>query len=260
MTPLTEAANAYGLSHFLTQGSPAELAPLYLLVAMSVITWSVIVLKSIQVLRVRQQAGAFLRRCWAGGDAAHIGHYLSSHAPRDPWSRLTAAGLAARSHLASIPGDAPTALGTPNEFLTRVLRRTIGSETLDLEAGLTAVATVASTAPFVGLFGTVWGIYHALLAIGAGGQSSLDQVAGPVGETLIMTAFGLATALPAVLAYNVFIRSNRRILSDLDGFAHDLFVLLASDREPDEVKVAARRPPRHEVVKIALGEAGMRGA
>ena len=91
---------------------------------------------------------------------------------------------------------------------------------------------MGSAAPFIGLFGTVWGIYHALLAIGAAGQSSLDKVAGPVGEALIMTGFGLAVALPAVLVYNFFVRRNRLKMAELDAFAHDLFALLLTGFEP----------------------------
>jgi biopolymer transport protein ExbB len=225
--PSTLPADSFGLSHFLSQGSAIELAPLYILALMSIATWCVIVLKTARIIALRRQAAAFLRACWQGGSMAQIEHYLSREQARDPWSRLTAKSLTACGQLNSLPLDAPLSLGAPDQFLTRVLRQAIGAETLELESGLTALATVGSAAPFVGLFGTVWGIYHALIAIGSSGQSSLEQVAGPVGEALIMTAFGLATALPAVLAFNVFVRSNRRILSDLDGFAHDLFVFLA---------------------------------
>jgi biopolymer transport protein ExbB len=91
-----------------------------------------------------------------------------------------------------------------------------------LQGGLTALASVASTAPFVGLLGTVWGIYHALIGISASGQASIDRVAGPVGEALIMTAAGLAVAIPALLAYNALVRTQREILLRLEGFAHDL--------------------------------------
>jgi biopolymer transport protein ExbB len=99
--------------------------------------------------------------------------------------------------------------GGADDFLTRALRRAIDQDTARLEYGHTVLASVASSAPFVGLFGTVWGIYHALLAIGMSGQGTLDKVAGPVGEALIMTALGLAVAIPAVLAYNAFTRANR---------------------------------------------------
>jgi biopolymer transport protein ExbB len=108
------------------------------------------------------------------------------------------------------------------EAVRRAIERAILEETVRRESGLTVLASVGSTAPFVGLFGTVWGVYHALVAIGLSGQGTLDKVAGPVGEALIMTALGLAVAIPAVLAYNGFIRSNRLVLARLDAFAYDL--------------------------------------
>jgi biopolymer transport protein ExbB len=114
------------------------------------------------------------------------------------------------------------------EFLTRAMRRVIDEDTARLESGLTVLASVGSTAPFVGLFGTVWGVYHALVAIGISGQGTLDKVAGPVGEALIMTALGLAVAIPAVLAYNGFVRANRLVLAQLDAFAHDLYAVLTT--------------------------------
>jgi biopolymer transport protein ExbB len=113
-----------------------------------------------------------------------------------------------------------------SELITRALRQRINEAAGRLEAGLTMLASVGSTAPFVGLFGTVWGIYHALINIASSGQIAIDKVAGPVGEALIMTAFGLAVAIPAVLAYNAFTRVNRMVLSQLDGFAHDLHAFL----------------------------------
>ena len=91
-----------------------------------------------------------------------------------------------------------------------------------MQSGLAILASVGSTAPFIGLFGTVWGIYHALIAIGTSGQSTIDKVAGPIGEALIMTALGLAVAIPAVLGYNALVRGNKSILTRLNSFAHDL--------------------------------------
>ncbi|MBW8314107.1 MAG: MotA/TolQ/ExbB proton channel family protein, partial [Hydrogenophaga sp.] len=102
------------------------------------------------------------------------------------------------------------------------LRRSLDDFTACAQGGLTVLASIASTAPFVGLFGTVWGIYHALLSIGAEGQVSIDQVAGPIGEALIMTAMGLLVAIPAVLGYNVLVRGNKGINHQLNRFAHDL--------------------------------------
>jgi biopolymer transport protein ExbB len=116
------------------------------------------------------------------------------------------------------------------ELVTRVLRQEMTQASARLESGLTFLASVGSTAPFVGLFGTVWGIYHALIGIASSGQVMIDKVAGPVGEALVMTAAGLAVAIPAVLAYNAFTRMNRVVLADLDGFAHDLLALVTTGR------------------------------
>jgi len=109
-----------------------------------------------------------------------------------------------------------------SDWVTRCLRNAMDEFTATLQSGLAILASVGATAPFVGLFGTVWGIYHALLSIGLSGQSTIDKVAGPVGEALIMTALGLAVAIPAVLGYNALVRGNKYILSKLNSFAHDL--------------------------------------
>jgi hypothetical protein len=109
-----------------------------------------------------------------------------------------------------------------SDWVTRCLRNSIDDTTARLQSGLAMLASVGSTAPFVGLFGTVWGIYHALMSIGAAGQATIDKVAGPIGEALIMTALGLAVAIPAVLGYNALVRGNKYIVTRLNRFAHDL--------------------------------------
>jgi biopolymer transport protein ExbB len=109
-----------------------------------------------------------------------------------------------------------------SDWVTRCMRNGISEFTARLQSGLAILASVGSTAPFIGLFGTVWGIYHALVAIGLSGQSSIDKVAGPIGEALIMTALGLAVAIPAVLGYNALVRGNKSILNSLNSFAHDM--------------------------------------
>ena len=109
-----------------------------------------------------------------------------------------------------------------SDWITRCLRNSIDVSTAKLQSGLAILASVGSTSPFVGLFGTVWGIYHALLAIGMAGQASIDKVAGPIGEALIMTALGLAVAIPAVLGYNALVRGNKSVTQKLNRFAHDL--------------------------------------
>lgn len=115
-----------------------------------------------------------------------------------------------------------------SELVTRTLRQQINRVSQRLESGLTLLASVGSTAPFVGLFGTVWGIYHALAAVATAGTIQIDKVAGPVGEALIMTAIGLVVAIPAVLGYNAFTRVNRVTLGELDAFAHDLHAFLTT--------------------------------
>ena len=112
-----------------------------------------------------------------------------------------------------------------SEYLTRTLGNAVDQEAAASEYGLTVLATAGSAAPYVGLFGTVWGIYGALVQIGMSGQGTLDKVAGPVGEALIMTALGLAVAIPAVLAYNAFNRRNRMWMARMESFSHDLYVL-----------------------------------
>lgn len=119
--------------------------------------------------------------------------------------------------------------GDRSQQLTRVLRQALHAVLLRLQYGQVLLATVGSTAPFVGLLGTVWGIYHALIGIASAGQITIDRIAGPVGESLIMTAAGLAVAIPAVLAYNVLGRLIGRIEADLEGFARDLRELLLSN-------------------------------
>jgi biopolymer transport protein ExbB len=153
--------------------------------------------------------------------------------PEDPYARVALGTAKSATHHSKL---APNQLGeSPNlsDFLTRTLRQAIARETAQLEAGLTLLASVGSTAPFVGLFGTVWGIFHALTSISVKGQASLETVAGPVGEALIMTAVGLFVAIPAVLAYNGLVRSNRVILSELDAFAHDLHAYFTTGARVD---------------------------
>ena len=117
-----------------------------------------------------------------------------------------------------------------SEFVDRALRQAVTRESMGLESGLTVLATVGSTAPFVGLLGTVWGIYHALVKISLAGQASIDKVAGPVGEALIMTAFGLIVAVPAVLGYNWLVRRNKVALDRVRNFASDIHAVLLSNR------------------------------
>jgi biopolymer transport protein ExbB len=138
------------------------------------------------------------------------------------FSRLAQDALTAASHFDEQKNNEIGKHLQREEIITRALRQSINQSTARLESGMTVLASIGAVSPFVGLFGTVYGIYNALLGISAAGSASLNTVSGPVGEALIMTAIGLFVAIPAVLAYNAFIRFNRLELMELDGFAHDL--------------------------------------
>ena len=152
---------------------------------------------------------------------------LNVHGVHEPFGHLTAHSLHAQAHHAKFGAAKLEEAGGQQEFLTRTIKKVLDEETTSLENGLTMLATVGATAPFIGLFGTVWGVYHALVAIGSTGSGMLDKVAGPVGEALIMTGIGLAVALPAVMGYNWLTRSNRVLTAKLDAFAFELLTFLS---------------------------------
>ena len=214
-----------GLMHFWEAGDAVTHAVGWLLLAMSVASWYFILSKGWAAWRIRRGARAALERFWA---ARTIDDAVSALERADR-ERVFAPLAAKATAAARMRGDATIGASVDrDELLTRVLRQQITQASSRLESGLTFLASVGSTAPFVGLFGTVWGIYHALIGIASSGQVLIDKVAGPVGEALVMTAAGLAVAIPAVLAYNAFTRLNRVVLAELDGFAHDLLALLTT--------------------------------
>jgi len=216
---------AFGFEHFWTQADTLIRADAYLLFAMSVVSWFLIFMKTWGGWRARHVMRA-LDAFWAAGSLDDAVATLRS---RDPDALLAplAAGAAALSSTFAAPERAGAARWTrPDDQLVRVLREGIAKATARLEAGLTVLASIGATAPFIGLLGTVWGIYHALINIASSGSLSIDKVAGPVGEALIMTAMGLGVAIPAVLAYNTFARANRLVVLQIDGFARDLHAAL----------------------------------
>ena len=215
-----------GILHLWRESDAVAIATAGLLLAMSIATWYLIVAKTLQVWRLRRQASAIPLAFWSapGFDAA----VMTAHAAgrTGPFSML--ADAAAAIARPASDAEAPTldASLERSDYVARGLRRALQRASRRLEAGLSVLASVGATAPFVGLFGTVWGIYHALTDIGLSGQVSIDKVAGPVGEALVMTALGIAVAVPAVLAYNFLLRANRAIAQELDGFARDLHAYL----------------------------------
>ena len=230
-----DAAQPLGLAGFLAQTDAIGKTALVVLVLMSLVSWYLIITKALQTVLARRRSERFLQVFWNAPSlqavAAHLEqqHHADEqrHHADEPFSHLAWHGIVSQRHTSRHASRLNEA-GSAAEFLTRSLRRVIDEDTARLESGLTVLASVGSTAPFVGLFGTVWGVYHALVAIGLSGQGTLDKVAGPVGEALIMTALGLAVAIPAVLGYNALVRANRMMLSQLDSFAHDLFALLTT--------------------------------
>ena len=219
---------AAGFAGFLAQTDALGKGILAILLLMSITTWYLIVTKTISILLERRKSARFLEAFWDAPSVAAVEKRIGENHPDDPFSHLAWHAMSAsRHHQRSGAGKLAEA-GSGAEFLTRAMRRVIDEDTARLESGLTVLASVGSTAPFVGLFGTVWGVYHALVNIGLSGQGTLDKVAGPVGEALIMTALGLAVAIPAVLAYNTFVRANRLVLAQLDSFAHDLYSVLVT--------------------------------
>ena len=214
-----------GLNHFWDSGDAVTHVVAYLLLLMSVISWYFILSKAWSAWRLRKGARVALEQFWS---ARSLDDAIASLNKADKESVFAPLAEKARQAAAMQPESSLAASVDRNEIVTRTLRQEINQASSKLESGLTLLASVGSTAPFVGLFGTVWGIYHALLNIASSGQVLIDKVAGPVGEALIMTAAGLAVAIPAVLAYNAFTRVNRVTLAELDGFAHDLLGLVTT--------------------------------
>ncbi|MBR8345393.1 MotA/TolQ/ExbB proton channel family protein [Burkholderia ambifaria] len=214
-----------GVVHYLESGDAITHAVAYVLLAMSVASWCFLLMKAWLLVRAKRQGPRALAAFWrsasldagidalAGADRERVFVPLAE-AARDAADEHDPAALAARVER--------------SERVLRALRHAMLRSQRRLEFGQVLLASIGSTAPFVGLLGTVWGIYHALGSIAASGQAQIESVAGPVGEALIMTAFGLVVAIPAVLAYNILGRLVRQLAEELDGFARDLHVFVCA--------------------------------
>jgi biopolymer transport protein ExbB len=218
--PATNAVpqgNPYGLGDILEKRNPVSLTILAILAVMSAGTWYIFFVKFLEQSRILGQARTVERRFWTSGTLNEGIDKL----PKNSMFRLIAeSGVRASQGGTSLVGL--------NDWIAMSLTRQLDDANSRLQGGIAFLASVGSTAPFVGLFGTVWGILQALIAIGVAGQASIDKVAGPVGEALIMTALGLAAAVPAVLLYNFLVRRNKVIQEKLRGFAGDLQTYLIS--------------------------------
>ena len=218
--------------HWWRQGDAVTQGTALLLLTMSVASWVVIFWKA----RLMRRATGDVARCTAAFWQAPSLDVAVQRLQSFDREALVLSMVVATKSIATRPDSAEQATlatsGSLSQQLTRVLRDALHGALGRLQWGQVLLATVGSTAPFVGLLGTVWGIYHALSAMAGAGQITIDRVAGPVGEALVMTAAGLAVAIPAVLAYNVFGRFIGRIEADLEGFARDLRELLVDTAPP----------------------------
>jgi biopolymer transport protein ExbB len=211
--------NPYGLSALWQGGDFIARGTLIALALMSMGSWYVLITKLIDQTLLLAQAREANRRFWK---AASLRDGANALGRRSAFRKLVEDGLGASEHH---EGTLTEQIDLQS-WVTLSLQRSVDAVNNRMQGGLALLATVGSTAPFVGLFGTVWGIYHALTAIGIAGQASIDKVAGPVGEALIMTAMGLAVAVPAVLGYNWMVRRNKLIMDRVRSFAADLHALL----------------------------------
>jgi biopolymer transport protein ExbB len=217
--------NPYGLEALWKGGDIVARVTLAILAIMSMGSWYIIITKVYEQYRMGRQARAADKSFW---NAPSVRQGVQGLKQGSPYRFIAESGLEATSKHVGLLGQVDLA-----DWISMSIQRAIDNVQSRTQDGLAFLATVGSTAPFVGLFGTVWGIYHALTAIGIAGQASIDKVAGPVGEALIMTAFGLAVAVPAVLGYNWLIRRNKAAMDLVRGFGADLHaVLLRTPKAP----------------------------
>jgi biopolymer transport protein ExbB len=212
--------NPYGLEALWKGSDAVAKAVLVLLVIMSMGSWYIIIVKIIEQAKINRQARLAAKSFWTAGSVRQGADTLDT---ASPFRFIAETGLEATKKHGGLLEHVDL-----NTWITMSIQRAMERVQSRLQDGLAFLATVGSTAPFVGLFGTVWGIYHALTAIGIAGQASIDKVAGPVGEALIMTAIGLAVAVPAVLGYNWLVRRNKSAMDEVRAFGNDLHSVLLS--------------------------------
>ena len=210
--------NPYGVGAIWKSSDAVAKSVLLMLVAMSVASWYILVVKLLEQAKIGRQAKSAAKDFWSAGTVQQGCAKLDANSP---FRFIADAGLEATKQHDGLMGHVPL-----NDWVTMSIGRAVERIQASMQGGLSVLATVGSISPFVGLFGTVWGIYHALTAIGLSGQASIDKVAGPVGEALIMTAIGLAVAVPAVLAYNWLIGRNKAVMSDVRAFGSDLHAVI----------------------------------
>ena len=232
-----EALNQMSFAHLVQNLDFVGWVVLITLTVMSILSVYWIVMNLIRNMRLRSSSDRVISTFWETTNAQDAIRYMEEQSRSEPFSKIALDAAQAAAHHQRHEGSRLVESLNRSEFVDRALRQAVTRESMRLEGGLTVLATVGSTAPFVGLLGTVWGIYHALIKIGQTGQASIDAVAGPVGEALIMTALGLFVAIPAVLAYNFYVRLNRVTNNKFDTFAHDLHDFFATGSRVGELPV-----------------------
>ncbi len=215
--------NPYGLDALWKQGDFVARGTLTILVIMSLGSWYIVVIKLFEQYKLLQQAKNMQKTFWSAGS---IDKGISTLLDDSPFRYIAETGTKAVAQYKSAKPDTIDL----NSWAIMAIQRAADNVQNRMQDGLTVLATVGSTAPFVGLFGTVWGILNALTSIGIAGQASIDKVAGPVGEALYMTAIGLAVAVPAVLSYNWLVRRNKLVMEDVRGFSAELHAALMIGR------------------------------
>lgn len=232
--------NPYGIEAMLQQGDLVTQSVAVFLLVMSIASWSIILVRSCRLWKLRQSKRK-LENFWHMQNFTEGLQQLGLNERHNPFRHLAQEGKSALLHHQIHKEELQSHLPL-TDWLTTSLRGAIDESSERMQSGLSVLASVGATAPFVGLFGTVWGIYHALVTIGVSGQASIDKVAGPVGEALIMTAFGLAVAIPAVLGYNALMRGNKSIQSKLNRFARQLHVYFLTGTPPVDKTVTTKTP------------------
>jgi biopolymer transport protein ExbB len=211
--------NPYGIGHLWEEGDAVSKGILFILAVMSLGTWYIFVTKYWEQARVLGQAKTTEKKFWT---AANLEDGIEKLGKNNVFRNVAERGQQAMARQGGMLSQA--------DWVQMSLARAVEEENARLSGGISFLASVGSTSPFVGLFGTVWGILNALTAIGIAGQASIDRVAGPVGEALIMTALGLAVAVPAVLCYNLLVRRNKVLSEKFRSFANDLQTYLLSSK------------------------------
>ena len=210
--------NPYGIAALWSTSDAVAKGVLLILAIMSMGSWYILAVKMLEQRKAVSFAREASEKFWGAGTVAQGAAALHKDSP---YQFIAAAGVDATKKHGGLMDHIPL-----NDWISMSIQRSVDRVNREMQGGLSFLATVGSISPFVGLFGTVWGIYHALTAIGISGQASIDKVAGPVGEALIMTALGLAVAVPAVLAYNWLISRNKAVMDDVRSFGGDLHAVL----------------------------------